>query len=46
MEVVNYFSYEINWDLMGVLSIIAALLCIWLMKIVKTSPITSTNENK
>ncbi len=35
MEVIDNFSFEANWYLMGVLSLIATLLSIWLMKSLK-----------
>ncbi len=36
MEVIDNFSFEANWYLMGILSLIATLLSIWLMKSLKT----------
>ncbi|MEN8122479.1 MAG: MFS transporter [Bacteroidota bacterium] len=36
MEIVDNFSFEANWYLMGILSLIATLLSIWLIKSLKT----------
>lgn len=37
MEMIEKYGYNSNWFLMGILSLVAALLCVWLLKALKKS---------
>ena len=37
MEMIENYGYNSNWILMGILSLVAVLLCLWLLKALKTS---------
>ena len=37
MEMIEKYGYSSNWFLMGILSLIAVLLCAWLLKALETT---------